>query len=297
MEYDLKEKVIIITGANSGIGKAAAIQLARLGASVVVASRSKERGERAVDDIRRAANSFEVEFIQVDMSSQESIRHFACVFNQCYERLDVLIHNAANFDHRQKEPVLTQEGLETVFATNHLGPFLLTHLLLDMLKASAPSRIITVSSKGLISYPLLDIEFSNLYGERKFSVQHAYYHSKQAQVMFTFSLAERLQRTGVSVHCVRVGNVAIPDERLTYLPKWILKIYELKRKFSMTPEKMAETYVWLAADPTGEQTTGKYWDAPGMEVRANSNAYNRETQKRLWAVSELFTSTVEPDLD
>jgi NAD(P)-dependent dehydrogenase (short-subunit alcohol dehydrogenase family) len=199
-----------------------------------------------------------------------------------------LIHNAANFDHAQKKPVFTPEGLETVFATNHLGPFLLTHLLLDMLRASAPSRIITVASKGLISYPFLDIEFDNLYGERKFNLQHAYYHSKQAQVMFTFDLAERLQGTGVSVHCVRVGNVAIPDERLAHLPVWMLKMYELKRKLSMTPEKMAETYAWLAADPVGEQQTGGYWDAPGVAVRANKNAYNKETQKRLWAVSELL---------
>lgn len=289
MEYDLKDKVIIVTGAQSGIGKAAAIQLARLGASVVVASRSKERGERAVEDIRRAANSFEVELMLVDMSSQKSIQQFAVVFNRCYERLDVLIHNAANFDQRQKEPVLTQDGLETVFATNHLGPFLLTHLLLAMLKASAPSRIITVSSKGLISYPFLEIEFDNLHGERKFSVQHAYYHSKQAQVMFTFTLAERLQGTGVRVHCVRVGNVAIPDERFAHLPTWMLKMYEFKRKVSITPEKMAETYVWLAADPVGEQQTGGYWDAPGLEVKANKYAYSKEAQKRLWALSELFT--------
>jgi NAD(P)-dependent dehydrogenase (short-subunit alcohol dehydrogenase family) len=289
LEYNLKDKVVIITGGNSGIGKAAASQLAKLGASVVVAARSKERGERAVEDIRRASDSFEIEFIQVDMSSQKSIRQFAAVFNQCYERLDVLIHNAANFDHRQKQPVLTEEGLETVFATNHLGPFLLTHLLLDMLKASAPSRIITVSSKGLISYPFLEIEFDNLYGERKFSMQHAYYHSKQAQVMFTFTLAERLQGTGVSVHCVRVGNVALPDERIAHLPKWMLKLYEVKRKLSMTPEKMAESYVWLAADPAGEQQTGGYWDAPGVEVKANKNAYNKEAQMRLWALSELLT--------
>lgn len=120
-------------------------------------------------------------------------------------------------------------------------------------------------------------------------MQHAYYHSKLAQVMFTFDPAERLQGTGANVHCVRVGNVAIPEERLDHLPKWILKIYELKRKFSMTPEKMAETCVWLAADPTGEQQTGGYWDAPGVAARANRNAYNIETQKRLWAVSARLT--------
>jgi NAD(P)-dependent dehydrogenase (short-subunit alcohol dehydrogenase family) len=288
MAYDLHGKTIILTGGNSGIGKAAAIQLARLGASVVLACRSKERGERAAEDVRRAANSLNVELMQVDLSSQKSIRQFVLEFNQRYSHVDVLIHNAANFDHTQKKPVFTPEGLETVFATNHLGPFLLTHWLLDMLKASAPSRIITVASKGLISYPFLDIEFDNLYGERKFNLQHAYYHSKQAQVMFTFDLAERLQGTGVSVHCVRVGNVAIPDERLAHLPVWMLKMYELKRKLSMTPEKMAETYAWLAADPVGEQQTGGYWDAPGVAVRANKNAYNKETQKRLWAVSELL---------
>jgi NAD(P)-dependent dehydrogenase (short-subunit alcohol dehydrogenase family) len=235
--------------------------------------------------------------LQVDMSSQNSLRRFVAEFNNAYERLNVLIHNAANFDHTQKKPVLTEDGMETIFATNHLGPFLLTNLLLDTLKANAPNRVITVASKGLISYPFLDIEFDNLYGEREFSVQHAYYHSKQAQVMFTLALAKRLKGTSVSVHCVRVGNVAIPDERLSHLPRWMLRLYELKRKFAMTPEKMAETYVWLAADPIGEEETGRYWDAPGVEVKANKNAYNKEIQKRLWAVSELLTSSIEHDLD
>jgi len=297
MTYDLKGKVIILTGANSGIGKAASIQLARLGATVIMACRSRERGMRALEEVRYSAESSAIELIQVDMSSQRSIRQFVSDFTQRHKHLHVLIHNAANFDHIQKEPVLTDEHLETIFATNHLGPFLMTRLLLDMLKASVPSRIITVASKGLISYPFLDIEFDNLHGERKFSVQHAYYHSKQAQVMFTFDLAERLRETGISVHCVRVGNVAIPDQRLAHLPKWMLRMYKMKRKFSITPEKMAETYVWLAADPVGEQQTGKYWDGPGVEAKANKNAHNKETQSRLWAVSDLFTSRVEHDLD
>jgi NAD(P)-dependent dehydrogenase (short-subunit alcohol dehydrogenase family) len=289
MHYDMRDKVIIITGANSGIGKAAAIQLAKCGATVVMACRSQERGAQALDDVRNAANSQQVNLMPIDLSSQESIRAFAEEFKSQYGHLDVLIHNAANFDHTQKKAVFTKDGQENVFATNHLGPFLLTHLLLELLRLSAPSRIITVASKGLISYPFLNIEFDNLNGERKFSMQHAYYHSKLAQVMFTFDLAERLKGTRVSVHCVRVGNVAIPNERLTHLPKLLLQIYALKRKYSITPEKMAETYVWLAADPVGEQQTGGYWDAPGIAVRANKNAYITVTQKRLWDVSARLT--------
>ncbi|HET9906973.1 MAG TPA: SDR family oxidoreductase, partial [Anaerolineales bacterium] len=284
MQYSLLNKTIIITGGNSGIGKAAAVQLAKLGATVVLACRSKERGLQALDEIQKAAQSTKVNLMQVDMSSQSSIRQFVADFEKRYERLNVLIHNAANFDHTQRKPILSSDGLETVFATNHLGPFLMTYLFLDLLKASAPSRVITVASKGLITYPFLGIEFDNLYGERKFSLQRAYYHSKQAQVMFTFDLAERLRGTGVTTHCVRVGNVAIPTERLEHLPKWMLKLYELKRRFSMTPEKMAETYVWLAADPVGAQQTGGYWDAPGVPVKANSKAYNKETQASLWAI-------------
>ncbi|MEO7839128.1 MAG: SDR family oxidoreductase [Anaerolineales bacterium] len=298
MQYNLKDKVIVITGANSGIGKAASIQLAKLGATVVMACRSEERGSQALDEVRNAAQSSEVSMMQVDMSSQKSIREFVSAFNERYKHLDVLIHNAANFDHTQKKCVFTYDGLETVFATNHLGPFLMTCLLLDVLKASAPSRVITVASKGLISYPFLDIELDNLNSQQRFNLQHAYYHSKQAQVTFTFHLAERLRGTGVSVHCVRVGNVAIPNERLDHLPNWMLRMYEIKRRFSMTPEKMAETYIWLAADPVGEHQTGGYWDAPGVQVKANKNAYDKETQKRLWAVSRFLTGVYgHHDLD
>ncbi len=294
MQYDLNDKVIIITGATSGIGKAAAVLLAQCGATVVMACRSAERGAQALTEIQDRSNSPRVHMMQVDMSSQESIRHFAREFLESYGELHVLIHNAANFDHTLKKPVLTSDGVETVFATNHLGPFLLTQMLLEQLRSCAPSRIITVASKGLISYPFLDIEFDNLDGEQNFNLQHAYYHAKQAQVMFTFDLAERLRGTGVTVHCVRVGNVAIPDGRLSHLPKWMLRMYQMKRKFALTPEKMAETYVWLAADPIGGQQTGGYWDAPGVPVRANKNAYRRETQKALWDISAELTAVKTP---
>ena len=282
MNYDLTNKTIIITGANSGIGKAAAIQLAKLGAQVVMLCRNKERGEQALQDVRLASKNGHVELILVDMASQTSVRNAVNEFLSKHRRLDVLIHNAANFDHRQTKPVMTPDGLENVFATNHVNIFLMTQLLLETLKKSAPSRIITVASKGLITYPFLDIEFDNLKGEKKFNMQHAYYHAKQAQVMFTFDLAERLKGMGVTVNCVRVGNVAIPNTRLDHLPKFLLKMYEMKRKFALTPEKMAETYVWLAGDPSMQDVTGGYWDAPHTPVKANKNAYNRDTQQRLW---------------
>lgn len=285
MNYDLKNKTIIITGANSGIGKAASMQLAGMGANVVMLCRSKERSEQALQDVRSVARGGSVELILVDMASQKSVRNAVKEFLSNHTRLDVLIHNAANFDHRQKKPVMTEDGLENVFATNHVNIFLMTQLLLETLKKSAPSRIITVASKGLVTYPFLDIEFDNFKGEKKFSMQHAYYHAKQAQVMYTFDLAERLKGTGVTVNCVRVGNVAVPDARLDHLPAWLLKIYHAKRKFALTPEKMAETYVWLAADSTLENISGGYWDAPNMPVKANKNAYKLETQQRLWDVS------------
>jgi NAD(P)-dependent dehydrogenase (short-subunit alcohol dehydrogenase family) len=286
MKYNLDQKTIIITGANSGIGKAAAIQLASLGATVIMACRSVERGNQALEEVKSAAQSGKVELMQVDMSSQTSIRQFVELFLQKHHCLDVLIHNAANFDLTLKAPALTTDGIETIFATNHVGVFLMTNLLLETLKGCAPSRIITVASKGLIAYPFLDIDFNNLNGERNFSAQHAYYHSKQAQVMFTYDLAERLKETEVTVNCVRVTNVAMPDERLSHLFPWVRKIYHLKRKMSVTPERMAETYVYLAADPKGQEINGGYWDENNKLVRSNKKSYNHKTWKRLWEESE-----------
>lgn len=286
MNYNLENKTIIVTGANSGIGKAAAIQLAKLGATVIMACRSLERGEKALEEVRDRSASQKVALMQIDLSSQSSIRKFAEDYKAQYSKLDVLIHNAANFDHTLKTPTMTKDNIETIFATNHVGVVLLTHLLVDLLKKSAPSRIITVASKGLMMYPLLDIEFDNLNGERKFNMQHAYYHSKLAQVMYTYDLAEQLKETGVTVNCVRVTNVAFPDERLIHLPVWMRKIYNLKRKMAITPERQAETYVYLAAAPELEKITGGYSDENNKQVNSNKNSYNQATWHKLKDVTE-----------
>lgn len=286
MNLDLANKTVMITGANSGIGKAASIQLAGLGAHVVMVCRNRERGEQAVEEVRSTFDNARVELILADMASQESVRKAVAEFLSRHDGLDVLIHNAANFDHRQKKPVVTADGIETVFATNHINIFLMTELLLDSLKKRTPSRIITVASKGLSVYPFLAVDFDNLNGEKTFSMQRAYYQAKQAQVMYTFYLSERLKNSGITVNCVRVGNVAVPDSRLAHLPGWLVKIYHAKRKFALTPEKMAETYVWLAGDPALQNVSGAYWDAPNKPAKANRNAYKLETQERLWKVSE-----------
>jgi NAD(P)-dependent dehydrogenase (short-subunit alcohol dehydrogenase family) len=286
MQYNLGNKTIIITGANSGIGKAAAIQLAKTGATIIMACRSKERGIKAVNEVIVESKSQKVETICVDLSSHESIRQFVEEFKKSHDRLDVLIPNAADFDQTRLKPILTSDGIETIFATNHIGVFLMTNLLLDLLKTSAPSRIITIASKGLLMYPNLDIEFDNLNGERKFTPPHAYYHSKLAQIMFTYDLAQRLKGTGVTANCVRVTNVAVPDERLQHIPAWLRKVYSLKRKLAITPEQQAKTYVYLAADPSVQTVTGKYWDENNLQVKSSKKSYNQQTWAKLWEVSE-----------
>lgn len=286
MTNSMENKTIIITGANSGVGKAAAIQLAGLGAMVILACRSMERGVLAAEEVKSVSSSQKVEFMPLDLSSQASIRSFADSFKSKYIKLDVLIHNAANFDLTQKQPVITSDGVETIFATNHVGPFLLTHLLLDRLKASAPSRILTVASKGLAMHPLLDIEFDNLNGERKFSPEHAYYLSKLAQVMYTYDMAEELKGTGVTINCVRVTNVALPDDRISHLPEWQQKIYKMKRKMAISPERQAETYVFLASALELENVSGGYWDENNQQVKSNAKSYNRDTWRKLREVTE-----------
>jgi NAD(P)-dependent dehydrogenase (short-subunit alcohol dehydrogenase family) len=285
-------RVCIVTGSNSGIGKAAAMGLARCGSTVVMVCRNLERGKVAQAEIIGDTGNKSVDLMVCDLSSQRSIRQFAAEFKAKYNRLHVLIHNAANFDQSLRHPVITEDGVETVFATNHLGPFLMTNLLLETLKAGAPSRVLTVASKGLITYPFLSIEYDNLNGQKKFSAQHAYYHSKLAQVIFTFDLAERLKGSGVTVNCIRVTNVQLDKDRYEHITGWKRRAYELKRRMAITPKQMAEAYIRLAVAPEFENVTGKYFDEKCGEVRANKGAYDQASWHRLWQVSESLTGLV-----
>ena len=284
-----QNKIVVVTGANAGIGRETARGLAQLGHTVVMVCRNVQAGEVVRQEIVAQTGNQAVDLMKCDLSSQKTIRQFAAGFTAKYPRLDVLINNAANFDHTLKRPTLTEDGAEVIFATNHLGPFLLTNLLLETLKASAPARVLTVASKGLMTYPFLSIEFDNLAGQKKFSTQHTYYHSKMAQVMFTFDLAERLQGTGVTVNCIRVTNVQIDKGRYEYITGWKRWAYEIKRSKAITPAQMAAAYIQLAVVPEFEAVTGKYFDEHCKEVKAYKPAYDRAVWKRLWAVSAEMT--------
>lgn len=284
-DVELSGKVCIVTGANAGIGQRVALGLAQMRARVVMACRNLDRAIPVRDAIRRESGNTHVEVAQVDLSSQASIRAMVFAFLQDYDRLDLLINNAANFDQSIKKPVLTEDGIETIFATNHLGPFLMTNLLLDRLKASSPARVLNVASKGLLSLPFLTIDFDNLNGEKKYSPTHAYYQSKLAQLMFTYELAKRLQGSQVVVNCIRVTNVRLDEDRLENLPGWMRSVYKLKARLAISPERMAETYLSLAALPEFSTVSGEYYDENCQPVRASARAYDAKVWQRLWDTS------------
>ena len=286
--YNMQGKVCIVTGANSGIGKAVALVLAKSNATVIMLCRNRKRGQSALDEIINQSKNPDTRLMIADLSSQKSIRAFAMEFQAQYNNLHILINNAANFDMNLKKPQLTEDGIETIFATNHLGPFLLTNLLIEKLKASALGRVINVASKGLVAYPFLNIEFDNLNGEKRYSAMHAYYHSKLAQVMFTYELARRLNGTSVTANCIRVPNVAISDERLVNHSKVLQTLYRQKRRFSITPERMAESYLYLAASPDLVNVSGKYFNEHNRQVSSSRNSYNEEAWKKLWEISTML---------
>lgn len=283
----MPKQVCIITGANSGIGKAAAVQIIQNGYHVVLACRSRTRGEIAQKEINQQAESDASELMVVDMSLQSSIRSFARDFLTKFGSLDVLIHNAAAFDVTKKEPVFTAEGIESIWATNHVGPVLLTDLLMEALKSAEQGRIITIASKGLVVYPNLSIDINDPeFRTRKFSVSKAYYQSKLAQVMYTYWLAEKLSPTRVTANCIRVTNVKIDIEnRYPDASRLNKFMYRIKSSFSISPEEMAKTYTHLAVSPEVRETSGKYFDDP--ETMVESNSYSKEMDN----INQLMENT------
>ena len=275
-------KICLITGANSGIGKSAAILLAQEGHKVIIGCRNRQRGEQALDEIRQRCSFANVELMIIDMSSQTSIRQLSDDLHKSIESLDILIHNAADFDISRKDPLFSADHIETVWATNHLGPVLLTQLLLDLLRRGRHSRILTVASKGLLLFPFLKIDFEDPeFKNRKFSVTRAYYQSKLAQVMYTYWLSEELKDTRITANCIRVTNVKLDLSRFPNLSKLMIFLYSIKRKFSISPDEMAKTYLFLATAQELEGISGKYFNEKNQVVDSSEFSKSRENINKL----------------
>jgi NAD(P)-dependent dehydrogenase (short-subunit alcohol dehydrogenase family) len=270
-------KTVVITGANAGIGKVAARELARMGATVVMVCRNAARGQVALQEIRRDSGSDRIELLLADLASQADIRRVSAEFRARHARLDVLLNNAGLYCPTR---TLTADGIETTFAVNHLGYFLLTHLLLDVLKASPSARIVNVASGA---HKRGRIEFDNLQGERRYSGVMAYSNSKLANILFTRELARRLQGTRVTANCLHPGVVATNIFHNTpRLINWLVQT------FAMGPEAGARTSVYLASSPEVEGVTGKYFYRQ-REKMPRPAALDDAVARRLWALSEQLS--------
>jgi len=273
----MNTKTCLITGANSGIGKQAAIQLAQAGFHVIIGARNRERGETAFFEIKEKSESTDVELLEIDMSSKKSIIGASKELNQRIECLDVLIHNAADFDIARKQPEKSVDGIETIWATNHIGPILLTNSVLDLLKKSNNGKIITIASQGLVMHPRLTVDLNDPeFKVRKFSVPNAYYQSKLAQIMYTYWLAEQLKDTAITVNCIRVTNVKVDTSRYPNISGFMKFLYSIKSRFSISPEDMAKTYTYLATSPDINKTTGKCFNEKNTTV--DSSTYSMDKQ-------------------
>ena len=282
-------KTCLITGGNSGIGKAAAIQIASKGCRVIIACRNEERGISAVNEIRSVSGNADVEMILLDLSSKASIHEASKQIQQKNLNLDVLIHNAADFDISRKAAVFSEDGIEKIWATNHIGPVLLTNLLMEKIKAGKNGRILTIASKGLMMYPKLKIDFEDPeFRRRKFTVAKAYYQSKLAQVMYTYWLADNLKESNISVNCIRVTNVKIDIGRYPDLSKGSKIAYALKSRFSISPEKMAEVYSFLACEENLQSVTGKYFDENRKLVRSSEYSMRKENMDQLMELTSSY---------
>ena len=270
-------KIVLITGGTGGIGKATAIGLARLGARVGITGRDVARTGQVAADIRAASGNPAVDAFAADMSSQAEVRRLAVAVLETYPRLDVLINNVGGFwAHRHP----TADGLERTFALNHLAPFLLTNLLLDRLKASAPARVVTVSS-GAQSAGRID--FDDLQSARSYSGQRAYSQSKLANIMFTNELARRLEGTGVTATSVHPGvvrtNFGAEDQA------WLFTVVShVVLPFLKTPAQGAQTSIYLASSPDVHGVTGQFFANRKLK-NANKVAYDTALTARLWQVS------------
>lgn len=272
-------KSCLITGATSGIGKAAAKELAKLGFDLILTGRSEQKGKEISDSLSKKFN-VRSEFIRCDISSLSDVRNFAEIVKSKYNKIDVLINNAGSrFGDYQK----SVDGIELTFATNHLGHFLLTHLLLDLLKKSEDARIINVSSA---THYGKQIEVDDLVSPREYNRSLVYGRSKLANILFTYEFARRNTNPNISFNAVDPGGVATNFAKNEGLLRWLKHIgfYIAKRQL-LTPRQGAGTVVYLASSDMIKGETGKFFFEK-KETKSSEESYDTEKAKKLWELSE-----------
>lgn len=271
-------KTCLVTGATSGIGEVAAGELARLGARVILVGRGRGRCEATAARIVAASGNSGVEWLVADLSSRAEVRRLAAEVASKHPRLDVLVNNAGAMFATRRESV---DGIEMTWALNHLAYFLLTGLLLDTLKASAPSRIVNVASDA--HRMVRGIDFDDIEGERSYKPFRVYGHSKLANILFTRELARRLEGTGVTANCLHPGFVATNFTSGEGWLHWAMR--RLATVAALTPEEGAKTTVYLASSPEVEGVSGGYF-AKCRRATPRASALDDEAARRLWRLSE-----------
>ena len=281
VDADMRGKVCVVTGANSGIGKETALALARMGATVALVCRSESRGTDALREIKQRSGNDSVSLLVADFSSQRQVRGAAAAVLGQFDRLDVLVNNAGVTPWQRR--VTDEQGLELTFAVNHLAPFLLTNLLLERLTASAPSRIVTVSSGA---HRRVALDFDDLQNEQSFVPFDVYSQTKLANVYFTYELARRLEGTGVAANCLHPGVVSTALFR--HVPKPVGLAVKLARPLLLTPAQGADTAIYLAAAPEVAGVSGRYFERRAA-VESSPASRDAAAARRLWEVSAALT--------
>jgi retinol dehydrogenase-12 len=286
MKDAMRGKVALITGSNTGVGLETARGLAEQGATIVMTARSREKGDAAVADVKASTGNDDVELIVLDLASLESVRAAAREFLARHDRLDLLVNNAGLVlgDRRT-----TDDGFEATFGTNHLGHFELTRALLDVLRRSAPARVINVASDAHRISRGLDLD-DLMYERRAYKGFRVYADSKLANILFTRELARRLDGTGVVVHAVHPGLVGSRFGRDGDMRGVLAFLAKLSGPFMLTPAQGAETSLHVALTEDAATSTGDYWEKKRRR-RPNAAARDEEAARRLWSLSEQLLET------
>jgi NAD(P)-dependent dehydrogenase (short-subunit alcohol dehydrogenase family) len=278
-------KTCLITGATNGIGRVTAVELARMGAELFLVYRNKARADETVAEIRNRTGNENVHLLRANLESQKEIRAAAAGFLDTGKPLHLLINNAGLGNTNR---LMTEDGIEMVLAVNHLACFLLTTLVLDRIKQSAPARIVNVASEA---HRFGTIKFDDLGGERRFKTFGAYSQSKLANILFSYELARRLLGTGVTVNCLHPGGIA--SGLWTNNGPLAQFIMKAGRVFLKTPEQGARTTIYLASSPQVEGITGKYY-SDCKEKTSSRESYDLNIARRLWNVTAQMTG-VDPE--